>query len=387
MKAWRHKKKREDTSTAAREARIVLTVLTLASMYGVFILLRPYLHAIILALLLASLFSPIHRRLHLQVGERENLAAFLSVLLVSLLVIVPTSLFMGGLAKQGIDTFQKANAWVSDGSIETAKQNVQRFMDSPRAKAFLERPNVARLRKLAANYLTGFSPDQFDFGEALLSISRGALDLTRQRVLPVIQATGSLLFRFLIMLFVMFYAFRDGARMLGHILHLSPLTDSQEQALVGRVKEVSRAALLGTLVTAVAQGVVGMVGFWAVGIPALFWGTMLGAASILPVVGTAIIWIPAVGYLAITGRPGAALFLALWCAIVVGSIDNFLRPFLMGGRVGMSSAVVFFAILGGIHCFGIVGVIYGPLIFGLCAVCLYIYEMENTAFLTRQDRL
>ncbi len=377
--AWRHKNnrsKQEQANWLSSQARYLLLALTLVSMYGAAVILRPYLHSIILALLLVSIFRPIHQWILRCVRERQNVAAFLAVLLVSLLVIVPASLFLSGLVRQSIDTFQKANAWVSEG-------NFQKALESPG----LQDLKQSRLGQLAIGKFEEMRHEDFDLASSLLSISQGALEFTGKRVLPVMKATGTLLIGFFIMLFVMFFVFRDGHHMLEYLLHLSPLSTTQERALLNKVKEVSRAVFLGIFLTAMIQAILAMIAFWVVGIPAVFWGTVLGFASIIPIVGTALVWVPATAYLLVTGHGLFALLLALWCIFVIGSVDNLVRPIFMGGRLGMSYVVVFFAILGGIHCFGPVGIIYGPLIFGLCAVCLYIYEIENDQFLSRQDRL
>jgi predicted PurR-regulated permease PerM len=109
-------------------------------------------------------------------------------------------------------------------------------------------------------------------------------------------------------------------------------------------------------------------------------------ASLIPLVGTAIVWIPACGYLAITGQPGMAAFLAIWCGVGVGSIDNFLRPALMKGEAEMSTLWVFFAVLGGLQLFGLPGLVYGPLVFGLGAVLLYLYQIEFQEYLTKEAK-
>lgn len=379
MNRWRHKRARKNVAQASHEARYLMIALTGASVFGVYVILKPFLHSIILALLLVSIFAPVHQRIRKRLGERENVAAFLAALVVFLLVLIPLSLFFSGLVKQGIDSIQKTNAWFAEGKFQEA-------VNSERVQAILANKRIEGLRQLAAPYLGAEEGKSVGVGAMALKGGQKALEFVQKGVVPLLQAGGSVIFGFFIMLFVMFFAFRDGAKMLASVLHLSPLSTSQESALLGRIREVSRAVLLGTFITAAAQALVAMVGFKIVGIPALFWGAMLGAASLVPMVGTALVWIPAVGYLLIIGHNGSAVFLALWCLLVVGSIDNFLRPLLMGGRVGMSTVVIFFAILGGIRCFGPVGIIYGPLIFGLCAVCFYIYELENASFLALQDK-
>jgi predicted PurR-regulated permease PerM len=109
-------------------------------------------------------------------------------------------------------------------------------------------------------------------------------------------------------------------------------------------------------------------------------------ASLIPLVGTALIWVPAAGYLFISGEWGYGIFMVTWCAVVVGMIDNFVRPLFMQGAADMSTLLIFFAILGGINYFGLIGLLYGPLIFGLAMVFLHIYNLEFGSFLNNQDR-
>ncbi|WP_159306711.1 AI-2E family transporter, partial [Klebsiella pneumoniae] len=119
--------------------------------------------------------------------------------------------------------------------------------------------------------------------------------------------------------------------------------------LLSEIENVSKSAVMGSFLTAIAQGVAGGIGMWLAGFPGLFWGTMMGFASFIPVVGTALIWIPATLYLFLTGDTTWAIFLAIWSVAVVGSIDNLLRPFLMQGSAGMNTLMIFFSLLGGIQ--------------------------------------
>ncbi|MDW1956705.1 AI-2E family transporter, partial [Vibrio sp. Vb0562] len=134
-----------------------------------------------------------------------------------------------------------------------------------------------------------------------------------------------------------------------------------------------------------AQGLAGGIGMWLADFPGLFWGTMMGFASFIPVVGTALIWIPAAAYLFLTGDITWAIFLTAWSVVIVGSIDNLLRPLLMQGSAGMNTLMIFFSLLGGLHLFGLIGLIYGPLIFAVTMVLFNIYEEEFKDFLNQQD--
>ncbi|NCO45120.1 MAG: AI-2E family transporter, partial [Vibrio sp.] len=167
--------------------------------------------------------------------------------------------------------------------------------------------------------------------------------------------------------------------------HILPLSRSQEDRLLCEIEQVSKSAVMGSFLTAIAQGFAGGFGMWLAGFPGLFWGTMMGFASFIPVVGTALIWIPATIYLFLTGDSTWGIFLALWSVIVVGSIDNLLRPFLMQGSAGMNTLMIFFSLLGGIQLFGLIGLIYGPLIFAITMVLFNIYEEEFKGFLNQQD--
>jgi len=187
---------------------------------------------------------------------------------------------------------------------------------------------------------------------------------------------ATLLSQFLIMFFVMFYLVRDGADLLKTLKVLSPLREDQEDRILARVRGVSRSVFLGSFVTAILQGIVGGIGLAIAGIPGLFWGAVMGFTSLIPVVGTALVWVPAAGYLVLAGHWKAAVFLILWSIVLVSSIDSFLKPFLMRGPGGLSPFYVFLAVMGGLQYFGLPGLLYGPLVLGFAAVILYIYEEE-----------
>ncbi len=196
----------------------------------------------------------------------------------------------------------------------------------------------------------------------------------------------SLVVKFFLMLFAFFFIVRDQDKMFAAILHLIPLPTSHEQQILDKIKSVAKSALLGTFATAVAQGIAGGIAFSIVKLPGLFWGTMMAFASLIPVVGTTLIWVPAALFLLVSGHWGYSLFMAIWCAVIVGSIDNFVRPLFMKGAGGNTSTlIIFFSIMGGLNLFGLIGLIYGPLIIGLMMVFLYIYNLEFKSFLDQQD--
>ncbi len=172
--------------------------------------------------------------------------------------------------------------------------------------------------------------------------------------------------------------------MLSTLKFLCPLHEDQEDAILENLRSVSRSVLVGGLLVAALQGVVGGIGLALVGIPALFWGTVMGFASLVPVVGTGLVWLPACLYLAIMGEWKASLFLFGWSAVLVASIDSFLRPYFMRGGAGMSTFFIFMSIIGGMNVFGMVGVLYGPVILSFAMVMLRLYSEEFSDVLSHQ---
>jgi predicted PurR-regulated permease PerM len=213
------------------------------------------------------------------------------------------------------------------------------------------------------------------FGSTLLAVST-----------KLVGDATSFLVDFFLMLFVLFFLLRDNDKIISTLRHILPFSRSQEDRLLDEIENVSKSAVLGSFLTAIAQGFAGGFAMWLAGFPGLFWGTMMGFASFIPVVGTALIWVPATAYLLLIGDTTWGLFLGIWCVAVVGSIDNILRPLLMQGGAGMNTIMIFFSLLGGINLFGLLGLIYGPLIFAITIVLFKLYEEEFEGFLNQQDR-
>jgi predicted PurR-regulated permease PerM len=340
-------------------------------------LLAAYGHTILLAIILGTVFSPVHRRLVRLTRGREDFAALCSCLLLTLVVVLPLLLVFLSLIHQGIDSFDAIHAWIKAGEYQK----------------LIALPWVTKAWAVLAPYMPDLSKYIPELGAKAKPLNQTVLDLTsRVGGLLVSQGVGlagnlgALIGKFFLLLFTFYFVVRDEERISRHLLHLLPLSASQEGQMVAKIKAVARSVLLGTLFTALAQGAAGGLAFWFTGLPGLFWGSMMAFAALIPFVGTALIWLPATVYLLIIGRWQAALFMAIWCGGVVGMLDNFLRPLFMKGGADMSPMLIFFAILGGVNTFGLLGLLYGPLLFGLSMVLLYLYEMEFAPFLNRQDR-
>lgn len=373
------KKTSEPASEAGRafmNAHYFLFVLIIVVLVGCYNIIRPYLHTIILAMILAVLFTPVNKKLEGWLKGRKNTAAALSCLLLTLVVVLPVLFMLLAIIQQGIDSFDAIYTWVETGKYQALSNHplVMRFAEW--GKGVL--PDIER-------FFPDFNLQALRFDEAILNVTRTIGKALLNQGGNLAGGLTSFVGKFFLMLFAFFFFVRDEEVIFDSLLHLIPLSSSQESRIIDKIKTVSKSALLGTFVTALAQGLAGGIAFWITGLPALFWGIAMAFASLVPLVGTALIWIPAAIFLLISGHWGYAVFMTVWSVVVVGMIDNIVRPLFMQGSADMSTLLIFFAILGGINYFGLIGLLYGPIIFGLAMVLLYIYSIEFDEFLNHQD--
>jgi len=350
----------QDASRPGRGYRPFLLVVLFFSLYLSYLILQPFLHTLIIAIVMASMFYPLQtwfvRRFH----GRKTIAAAATVFVITFVVAIPVFFFISALVSQGLDSIDEINEWLRAG-------NLQRVVQHPAVVSF-------------SNWLHERFPalelENMDIAKNLLQISKGLGQFLLSKGATLVGNAASLVTHFFVMLFVAFYLIRDGEGMVEQCRYYSPLRKDQLDRLLSGIRVVARSVLLGTFLTALCQGIVGGIGLALVGIPGLFWGTVTGFSSLIPIVGTSLVWVPAVIYLVLLGMWKPAIFLTLWCMLLLGSIDNFLRPFLMKGEGRMSPFYIFLAIIGGVQYFGLLGILYGPLILSFAMIMLYMYGAE-----------
>ena len=355
--------------TAEGRHYVLIAALLLAT-YACYLLVAPYMGAIVLAFVLSLLCFPVHQFIESKIPGRPNLVASLSCLLLVVVILVPASLVFMAIVQQGITFTKQSYQWLNSGGAEQLTQHplLQSALNS--LNSIL--PTESLSAQSIVQHMTEFASG---FGKELLNLSTKLVG----------DVTG-LIFSFILMLFILFFLLRDHEKIVDCLHWILPLSRSHEEELLNEARAVARSAVLGSFLTAIAQGIAGGIAMAIVGLPGLFWGTMMAFASFIPAVGTALIWVPASLYLLLTGDWPWALFMAIWGAVVVGSIDNFLRPMLMQGSSGMNTLLIFLSLLGGIQLFGLIGVIYGPIIFALTLVLLKLYAIEFKDFLEQQDK-
>ena len=199
----------------------------------------------------------------------------------------------------------------------------------------------------------------------------------------VVTGTANTVVSILIVIFCMFFFFIDGEKMIKKLMHLTPLHNKYDRSIFKKFKDVSFSVIISTFITAFAQGLIGAVGFLIIGFPVFFPSFTMAFASIIPYVGTALVWAPISIYLFATGSIWQGVFLIIWGAVVVGNSDNLLRTFLIKNKAEVHPLFVFFSILGGLSLFGFWGLVFGPLIISLAVTLLHIYEMEFSTVLEK----
>jgi len=292
--------------------------------------------------------------------NRRNWAALLTCILVTAIIIIPFVVLVMLLARQVTEVYQQFQSRLESGDW----QEFLNLQDNPHLKSFTD-------------WIGQYA--DFETLDLMGSLSAGlqqvSLFFLRQST-SIISGLFRVTMNFFIMLVCMFFIFRDGEYLAEMLKTLTPLTESYRQLIIKTFQEVAKATVIGTLLTALAQGVAGGLLYWLLGIPnALLWGCLTALFSLLPVVGTGIVWGPWAIYFFLTQSTIQGIILVIG-GLLVGVMDNFLRALFIEGKAEMHSLIVFLSIMGGIGYFGLVGVIFGPIIVALGLTFLELYKME-----------
>lgn len=328
---------------------LVLLGVTAVGIYLCYRLATPFLPALTWALALAIVFAPVHRWLEAKV-KHPNLAATVSVLVVGLIVVVPATFVGQQLVHEAVKGAELIKTKVESGEWRHALEAHPRL--APLAD-WMERQNLPATVKTVAAWMT-------TTGAALVKGS-------------VVEVIGLLL-----TFYLLFFFLRDRRAALQLLRSLSPLPEAEMDRLFGRVADTIYATIYGTLAVSAMQGLLGGLMFWWLGLPApLLWGVVMALLAVVPVLGAFVVWIPAALFLALEGSWAKALILTVWGMIVVGGIDNLLRPILVGNRLKLHTVLAFMSVVGGLIAFGPSGLILGPVALTVTTVLLEIWRRRT----------
>jgi predicted PurR-regulated permease PerM len=342
-------------SKQLRRTVLIISVVVITVIF--FMMIRGFLMAILMAGIFSALANPLYRRFERWYRGRRGLASLSTLIIIIFLIIIPLGGLLGIVAAQALKVGRSISPWIQ-----------QQLGDPSGLAGVLEKlPFYEQIEPYQQEILTRV-------GELVGSISQFLISgLSSATVVTV-----NFLLQLFIFLYTMYFFLMDGDKLLAKITYYLPLEEKDERRMLGKFTSVTRATLKGTAVIGILQGGLAGLAFAVVGIPsAVFWGTIMVVLSIIPGIGSGLVWAPAAIILAATGHVGKAIGLAVFCGLVVGSLDNILRPRLVGKDTQLPELLIFFGTLGGLVFFGVLGVIIGPIV---AALFVTIWEIYGEAF-------
>lgn len=328
-----------------RLRRVFLLVFVLGITVVFLAMIRSFLLTILLSAILTGLIYPLYTRLLPGLGGRRPLAALTTLLIGLLALAAPVVAVAYMVTAEAIRVSANVKPWIQEVAREPTALAplLQRLPFAEQLAPYRE-----QLLAKAGEWASGVG------GFIVASLSTTTV------------GTVNVIVNFFILAYTVFFLLLDGPRLMHQIRRFLPLREGERDLLLDKFVSVTRATLKGTLVIGVIQGALGGLAFWVLDIDgAVFWGAIMAVLSVLPLLGGALVWVPAVIILALTGHFVKALVLAAFCALIVSSVDNVLRPRLVGRDTQMHDLMILFSTLGGIFMFGVLGFIIGPIIAAL----------------------
>ncbi|MEO6214885.1 MAG: AI-2E family transporter [Sphingomonas sp.] len=349
----------EDGHPGLTLARVFLLSLVAISTLAFLWLVAPFSGAILWAVIAAVLFDPLNTRLLRAMPGRRNGAALVTLLVITGVVVVPAMLLGAALLREATGFYAR----VHSGEIDLGRAFVDTQAHLPAwARSWLADMGLGDVSGLRTRLGHGFA---------------SSFQTVAGHVLNVGQWTFAFFLALSVMLYVTFFLLRDGHELVGRIERALPLTAEQRAVLVAKLVAVIRATIKGSLIVALLQGATGAIVFWVLGIPgALLWGVAMGFFSLFPAIGTGLIWVPVTIYLLATGAIWQGVVLGACGFFIISSVDNIVRPILVGHDARMPDYVVLVATLGGFELMGFNGFVIGPVI---AALFMAVWEIFGAA--------
>lgn len=320
-------------------------------------MVKVFLVPVMLAAIFAGIFYPLYTWLMARTRQRENLSALVCCILLLACLVAPVYFIANLVAREAAEFYQTLEGWVVPLIQQDSTQLKTEFQKLPWYQAL--------------EYL------HIDWESTLLNSAKTAGETMAGAINKTTRGTVQLVTSLVVTFFTMFYFFRDGERLVNRLKYLSPLDERYESALIDRFVSVSRATVKGTLLIGLTQGVLGGLVLWAFDFRSpVLWGMVMVMASILPLLGAGLVLYPAALFSLLTGDYATGIAIIAITAVVISSIDNVLRPWLVGRDTGLHDLVIFFSTLGGINLFGVMGFILGPILAALFLTILDFYAIE-----------
>ena len=333
----------------------ILLAVTGVALYLCWLMLQPFVAVLAWAAVLVIIFYPVHQRL-LKRLNKPSLCALLSCLLVILTILVPVVLV----------TVAVLNEF--SGAMNSIEALIVYLLDPAS-------PYTGRVLTWVSQYI---DIAQLRSGQYIFDRLKGVSGQVAGQTLGVIGGVIGAVVQIFFVIFTMYYLFRDGDKILAAVRDALPLEEPQATAVMTRTRDVIGASVYGVIAIAIVQGALGGIAFWVLGVPsAIVWGVVMVFLSMIPMLGAFLVWVPAAAYLGLSGHPVKALLMVLWGALVIGTADNFLRPKLVGERTKLHELLIFFAVLGGLQVFGVLGIVLGPVVLAITLALVEVFRAAD----------
>lgn len=316
-------------------------------------LLWPFISVIIMGAVVTGVFTPVYRLFRRKM--KPSPASLATCLLIFVILFVPIVFFVSVISGEAYDLYLTAKDAVLSDEIRS-------LMEGSRLTELVEKNHFV---KSLSEYLTGFGIELSgtDFQTTVTDLAKKTGLILYEQFNAIASNILKFLVNFFFMLLVTYYLLIDGDRLISFIVDLSPLPQDQDEKLLQKFKDMAGAVLVGNGLAGVVQGGLGGFVFALFGLSSPFlWGLIMAFLAFLPIVGIGLVFIPAAVFLFLKGRIGAAIFFVIFYVLISGVIEYFVKPRLVGKRVQMHTLLVFLSIMGGLKLFGVLGIIYGPLV-------------------------
>jgi predicted PurR-regulated permease PerM len=338
---------------------LLFIALVILAFYLFFRILSPFFSILAWAAILTIIFYPLFKIVNRLFGNRRVWAALTMTIAVIIAIIIPSGFLLNLIARELLNIYKYCEQAIAEGKHITFFESLKRIGLFQQIGEVLDRY---------------FDLSRINLQTLLLDNLQKLNMYVAGQAPKFIKGLSTIIFKFFLMSVTLFFFFLDGEEVLTKIKALIPLSAKERDNILRKMVEMIQATIYGGIVVALVQGGMGTLGFVIVGLGApLFWGTVMALLSFMHIVGPFMVWVPAVVYLLFQGAYIKAVILGIWGATLVSLSDNFLRPLIISGRTQIHPLMIFFSILGGLHVFGLVGFIAGPLVITICLAIIDIY--------------
>ena len=343
----------------------IFTLIFLVLIVVSFFIIKPYLTAVLTGLIFSYIFYPLYSKINKKIANK-NLSSLIASILVVLIITLPLFFFLNTVSKEAYATYLLSKQIVLSGQFLTECEPADKIVCKA-VNYFTDKVNQPQIR--------------YYFDTTIRSIT----GKVTKDISNILFSLPVLVLDTFIILFVMFFLFKDGKIFINKIENMLPMKPNYRKYVIKRLNNMASAVIYGSLIIAIAQGTLGGIGFFIFGLPSpLLWGAIMIFASLLPYIGASVIWLPASLFLIFNGYASMetaliikGILLMLYGIFIIGTIDNILKPKLIGDKSGLHPVLVLLSVIGGINFLGFIGVIIGPMIIAALVTFINIYEEEK----------